>query len=183
MVNKEITTEKIDIPKGVTVSVLENSIVKASGQKGECQKKLLSPFIEITVENNEVVVKSKRSSQREIKILYSFVAHIKNLIKGVTQGFTYTLKICSGHFPMTVTVKGTEFSVKNLFGEAVPRVMKIKDGVKVSIVQDKIEVSGTNLEIVSQVSADIEGLVRRVKYDRRVFQDGIYIIDKSGKEI
>jgi ribosomal protein L6P/L9E len=33
---------------------------------------------------------------------------------------------------------------------------------------------------VSQVSADIENLVRRTDYDRRVFQDGIYITEKDG---
>lgn len=183
MVCKEITTEEIEIPKGVTVEVLKGGIVKAKGPKGEAEKKLLSPRVNIKAEHDKVVVASEISSRREINILYSFVAHVKNLIKGVNEGFVYKLKICSGHFPMSVSVKGTDFIVKNLFGEAVPRVLKLKTGAKVTITGEFVEISGTNLETVSQISADIEKLVRRSAYDRRVFQDGIYIIEKNGNPV
>jgi large subunit ribosomal protein L6 len=176
-------TEIIEIPKGVTVSVLDKGFVKAVGPKGEAQKKLKNPLVKIVVNQNNIELSTIRFTKRDKKMLYSFYAHVNNLVKGVVNGFTYKLKVCSGHFPMTVTVKGNEFTVKNLFGAAVPRVMVIKDGVKVIVTKDIIDVSGTNLEIVSQVSADIEKLTRRSQYDRRVFQDGIYIIEKNGNPI
>ena len=44
-------------------------------------------------------------------------AHINNMIKGVTEGFTYKLKIRYAHFPMKVYVKGDEV----IFSEVSPR--------------------------------------------------------------
>ena len=177
---KEKSVEEVQIPSGVTVTVDAKSVVKAVGPKGEAKKQLRSVDISIVVKGNIVELTSKRSSRNELKVLYAFVAHVKNLIKGVTKGFVYKLKVCSGHFPITAAVKGSEFLVKNLFGEALPRILKIKEGAKVTVTAAIVEVSGTNLETVSQVSADIENLVRRTDYDRRVFQDGIYITDKDG---
>ena len=46
-----------------------------------------------------------------------------------------------------------------------------------------IEVEGTDKELTSQQAASIEQLTRRPGYDKRVFQDGIYIIEKDGKRI
>jgi len=180
---KEPKIETIDIPKGVTLSVSEFGIVKAAGPKGETSKNLRNPLVNISINGNTVELATKRFTKREKKMIYSCFAHVSNLIKGVTNGFVYKLKICSGHFPMTVTVKGNELMVKNLFGAAVPRVLILKEGVKVVVTKDIIDVSGCNLETVSQVSADIEKLVRRSAYDRRVFQDGIYIIEKNGNPI
>ena len=48
---------------------------------------------------------------------------------------------------------------------------------------EMISVTGINKEIVSQAAADIEQLTRRVGFDRRIFQDGIYIVEKDGKVI
>lgn len=184
MISKhEPKTEIVEIPNGVAVSVLNGGIVKAVGPKGESQKKLLNPLLSISVNGKNVEISTKRFTKKEKKMIYSYVAHVNNLIVGVTKGFVYKLKVCSGHFPMTVTVKGNELVVKNLFGAAVPRVLMLKDGAKVVVTKDIIEVSGTNLETVSQVSADIEKLVKRSEYDRRVFQDGIYIIEKNGNPI
>jgi len=50
------------------------------------------------------------------------------MIRGVTEGYTYKLKICSGHFPMNVSLKGDVLEIKNFIGESVPRKLKIKEG-------------------------------------------------------
>ena len=84
---------------------------------------------------------------------------------------------------MTVTVKGSEFEVKNFLGEAHPRKMLIKQGVKVQIAGDKITVESPNVELAGQVASDLEQLTRIADRDRRVFQDGIYIIKKDGNPI
>lgn len=183
MAASEQLEDSVRIPEGVMVTVDPAGLVSSKGPKGEAHKLLRNPSVAITVEGDVVLCRAKRSTLREKKMVNTFSAHVRNIIKGVQDGFTYKLKICSSHFPMTVTVKGSELVVKNLFGEAVPRVLALKEGAKVSVAGDIIEVSGTNKETVGQVSADIENLVRRVDYDRRIFQDGIYIIEKDNKKI
>ncbi|MDP6647875.1 MAG: 50S ribosomal protein L6, partial [Candidatus Woesearchaeota archaeon] len=62
-------------------------------------------------------------------------------------------------------------------------VLQIKEGATVKVEGDLINVTSTNKETAGQVSADIEQLTRRPGYDKRIFQDGIYIINKDGKEL
>jgi len=178
---KEIKAE-IEIPEGVTVEI-NGGIVKVKGKAGEVTKELFNPNVKLEKADNKIVIKALKSTKREQKLVNSFKAHLKNILSGVNEAYQYKLKICSGHFPMNVSVKSDEFIVKNFFGEKVPRVLKIKDGVNVKVEGDIVIVDSPNKELAGQVAADIEKLTIRVSYDTRVFQDGIWIFEKAGKEI
>ena len=128
-------------------------------------------------------MKASKFNKVNKNIINSYAAHIKNMMKGVLDGYKYTLKICSGHFPMNVSINNGQFSVKNCLGEKVPRTIKLKPGADVKVEGDLIVVESPSKEIAGQVSAAIEQLTRRTKYDMRVFQDGIWIISKGDKEI
>ena len=174
-----LTTE---LPQGVS-AVFKDGILTLKGPKGEASHKVEERKLALQLQGSKLTVKSKRSTQKDKMMVGSFEAHIKNLIKGVQTPYLYTLKICSGHFPMTVAVQGDKFTVKNFFGEKVSRVLHLKKGAAVKIEGDKITVESPSKEIAGQVSADIEQLVRRPGFDTRIFQDGIYITNKHGKEI
>lgn len=178
---KEIKAE-IEIPEGITVQI-DGAIVKIKGKTGEVSKKLFNPNVKINNQDNKIIIKATKSTKRELKLVKSFAAHIKNMLKGANEGCKYVLKICSGHFPMNVSVKDNEFIVKNFFGEKIPRVLKIKQGANVKVEGDLVTVESPDKEIASQVAADIEQLTRRTKYDTRIFQDGIWITNKDGKEL
>ena len=53
---------------------------------------------------------------------------------------------------------------------------------EVKVVGDEIIVTGLNKELVGQTAANIELATRVKKRDIRIFQDGIWIIKKPGKE-
>lgn len=110
-------------------------------------------------------------------------AHINNMIKGVTEGFTYKLKIRYAHFPMKVSVKGNEVIIENFLGEKHPRRARIMEGVTVKISGEDVIVTGIDKEKVGQTAANIEQATRIKGRDPRVFQDGIYIVEKAGKAI
>jgi large subunit ribosomal protein L6 len=174
--------EEIQLPPKVEAT-LDGKTVRLKGEKGEVAREYPFPNIGISKHEGKILLNAENASKREKKQLFTIKAHLKNQIKGVTQGHTYLLKICSGHFPMSVSVKDNALEIKNFIGEKVPRSVKLKQGVHVKIDGELIEVSGIDKELVSQTAARIEQLTRRPGYDRRIFQDGIYITEKDGKKI
>jgi len=173
--------EKIPIPEGVTVEIL-GTLIKAKGPKGENERIFTHPKIRISKEDDKTLLAScKKPTKREKTVIYSFIAHIKNLLEGVKSGFVYKLKICSSHFPMSASVEKDEIVIKNFFGEKIPRKSKIMPGVNVKIEGSMIIVEGVDKEKTSGTAARIEQSTRVTIRDRRIFQDGCYVVEKAGK--
>ncbi|MBI4447352.1 50S ribosomal protein L6 [Candidatus Woesearchaeota archaeon] len=172
--------KKIAIPQNVKIELGEDLLV--SGPKGALRKNFAHPATLLKIEGNELVLSPKTSSKKTKRMINTFRAHIKNMILGVTEGFNYKLKICSSHFPMSVAVEGGAVVIKNFFGEKIPRKAKILSGVKVDIKGDIINVDGLDVASVSQTAANIETATRRTGFDRRVFNDGIWMTEKAGKK-
>ena len=175
---KKNFSEIITIPEGVT-AVFENGIINFKGPKGELQKEFDVPKVNLQVSDKELIVNSETADKRVKKSFFTTLSHLKNWLKGVSDGFEYELAICSSHFPMNVSVSGNKFVVKNLFGEAYPRNLIIKEGAKVVIKEKVISVTATDKELAGQVAADIEQLTKITNRDTRIFQDGIYITKKA----
>ena len=174
--------EEVEIPEGVEVTV-EGNVVKVKGPKGELERELKYPGVKIFTEDGKVVIYKEFPRKKDIAIARTFKAHIANMIKGVTEGFTYKLKVVYSHFPVTVKVQGDEVVIENFLGEKNPRRAKILPGVTVKVRGQEITVEGIDKEAVGQTAANIEQATRITKWDRRVFQDGIYIVEKAGKPI
>jgi large subunit ribosomal protein L6 len=158
-------------------------MITIKGAKGENKRKLFDPKVKIEKKGNSIFVYALNATKKEKKMVRTFGAHIKNMVKGANERFVYKLKVCSGHFPMTVTVTKNEFSVKNFLGESIPRIIKLKQGVDVKLEGDIVTVESTDKELAGQTAADIEQLTRITNRDRRIFQDGIWLIEKFGKLI
>jgi large subunit ribosomal protein L6 len=173
---------EIDIPEKISVQ-LDGSTLTIKGPKGEASKLFSSKIVQISSSNGKIILKSLKKRKDHKKQIRSYSAHVRNLIKGVSEGHKYLLKICSGHFPMNVSISNGQLIVKNFLGEKIPRSVKLRPGADGKVEGDQISVEGTNKEIAGQVSADIEQLTRRTGYDARIFQDGIWIMMKDGKEI
>ena len=168
----EILTETITIPEGCTFTN-DKKIITVKGTKGEVTRIMPDKKIQIEQEGSELKLTYKMATKREKRMLFTTRAHIKNMIKGVQEGFTYKLKICSGHFPMNVSLKGDTLEIKNFIGEKVPRVLKIKQGATVKVNGDEIIVESLSKELAGQVAGSIEKLTKRPNFDKRIFQDGI----------
>jgi len=181
---KQDICEKIGIPQGITVTIDSMTVVTVKGPKGEIKKIMKDAFVNVHVDGASVSIEAKNASGRQKKMIYTFKAHLNNMFKGVVEPWIYNMKICAGHFPMTVAVQGDKLVVKNFLGEKVPRVLKIRKGVKV-VIQDKdVTVESVDKELAGNTASDIELLLAiRGGRDLRKFQDGIYITNKAGKEI
>jgi len=179
---KDDLVREIKLAAGVT-AVLNGTILKIKGPKGEVTREFVHPKVKIKLEADKVVLESPLATKREKTIIGSFQAHIRNMVKGVQVPHFYTLKVCSGHFPITVSVTGGEVVVKNFLGEHHPRKAKIMVGAEIKVTGADITVSSPDREVAGMMASRIEQLCRITNRDLRVFQDGCYILTKAGKKV
>ena len=174
--------QKIEIPEGVEVT-LEDNVLKIKGSEGETEREFNVGAANIEKKGNEIIIGMKNSTKKEKKLINTTASHVKNMIEGVQNKYEYKLKICSSHFPMNVDVQGKTVIIKNFLGEKVPRKCNIEEGVEVEISGDVITVKSIDKEKAGQTAANFESATKVGNRDRRVFQDGIFITSKAGREI
>jgi large subunit ribosomal protein L6 len=174
--------EALELPQGVAVTI-DHGNFNVKGPKGESARRMVAPGVSITVEGQKVMFKAKKATKREKKMLFTFLAHLKNMVRGVQQPWVYQLKLCSGHFPMTITLSGSKFALKNFLGEKVPREFTIPAGVDVKVAGQEITVTAVDRELAGQIAGRLELLTFKSNKDTRRFQDGIYITEKPAKEL
>ncbi|MGY4884222.1 MAG: 50S ribosomal protein L6 [Nanobdellota archaeon] len=179
---KKLFEQEIEIPEGVEIKKEGKKLI-VKGPEGEVSKEF--NFGKIKYENKDGKISishpsSTRNNKRMINTIYS---HIKNMIRGVKKKYEYKLKICASHFPINVEIKGREALIKNFLGEKTPRKCYVPEGVEVQVNKEIITIKSPNKELGGQAAANFEITTRVMNRDRRVFQDGIYIINKDGKDI
>lgn len=174
--------QEIEIPEGVEVK-LNGNVLSVKGVNGENKKMLNLVGLEFEIKDEKIKIGSRKASKKEKKMMNSIAAHITNMIKGVQEKFEYKLKICSSHFPISVSVKGRDVEVKNFLGEKIPRKVKIPEGVEIEVDGDIIMIKSSDKELAGQAAANFEMITRIRARDKRVFQDGIYITDKAGRKM
>ncbi len=180
MAKQEYVERIVPIPEGVSVS-LRGKAIEVSGPLGKLTKDLSHMPVDIALKDSSVVISAKWPKKKDLGMVGTAAGHVKNMIKGVTKGFTYKLKIVYAHFPMSVKFSKPDGKVliENFCGEKTPRVAKVVGGVDVIVSGDDVIVKGINLEDVSQTAANIEAATKIKDKDLRVFLDGIYLYEKS----
>ena len=166
--------KSLPIPENINISI-DKKTIKVSGPKGELEK-TFKYFFDIKLEkrDNNIVVSSTSDKKKIKAMIGTIIAHIRNMIKGVTEGFTLRMKVIYSHFPVTVKVEGDKVIIQNFLGETVPRIAKIVGNTKVEVHGQDIILSGPSKDDVGQTCGNIEISTKISKYDRRIFQDGIY---------
>lgn len=147
------------------------------------ERKFKAKKIIIEKIGDEIVIKANNATKKEKKMIKTIKSHIKNMIRGLKQPWVYKLEICFSHFPISVSIVNKQMVIKNFFGEKNPRYVKLLDGVDVEIKGNIIEVKSHDKELAGRQAALIEQATRITDKDRRIFQDGIWIIEKAGKPI
>jgi large subunit ribosomal protein L6 len=180
MTHAGLLSETVAVPEKVTVTI-DGPTVKVKGPQGEISRRLSDPRIRIAKKGKDILVSSQTMRLKEKALVGTFAAHIKNMTVGVTTGFEYKMKVVYAHFPIKASVKGNTFVIENFLGEKSPRKAKILGTTKVTVKGDQIALNGPDVELVGQTAANIERATKIKGFDPRIFQDGIYIIEKPGR--
>lgn len=168
----------IEFEEGIGVIQNGDEIV-IKGKIGENKRKFNFRDIEVKIESHSISLKKDKANKNDKKQLNAIAAHIKNMIAGVSKKYEYVLEICSVHFPMTLKIEKDKLNIKNFLGERKERTVKILPEVNVEIKGSNVIITSIDKEKAGRQATLIEGISRVVGKDKRVFQDGIWIVKKE----
>jgi large subunit ribosomal protein L6 len=179
---KSKIAEKTEIPSGISC-VYQNNIFTCTKSGVSLSRRIEIPRAKLSIKGNEIFFDSEKGNKNQFKMIKSNIAHIKNLFQGLNEKFVYSLEACNVHFPMTLKIEPGKLIINNFLGEKVPRKAVILPEVNVDIKGVKITVTSHNREHAGQTAANIEKATKIRNRDRRVFQDGIYITERPGRQM
>lgn len=176
----ELLSARVDLPKGVALSV-HGRTLRAKGPLGTVERPFPADILDLGIEKGSATLTLRLPPERKRSraLLRTWAAHVANLAGGVTRGVEARLKVVAAHFPMKVQVRGEELVIENFLGEKFPRTTRLAPGTKAQVDGEFVVLSGWDVEQVGQSAANIERVTRIRDYDPRVFQDGIYLIERA----
>ena len=174
------SVETVDVPKGVTFSVVDRRL-RAKGPLGAVERPFPSDAIHLATDSGKATLTLRLPSHRKRSqaLLKTWAAHLRNLSGSLTVGVEARLKVVAAHFPMKVQVKENHLVIENFLGEKYPRSTDLVPGTSARVEGEFVILSGYDIEQVGQSAANIERASRIRDYDPRVFQDGIYLVERA----
>ena len=173
-----IGNRKINIPEGVTVTVVDNTIT-VKGPKGELSY-TFNKDITVTVEESNVLV-TRPNDLKLIKSLHGTTnALVKNMIVGVSEGYKKELEIVGVGYRFQVA--GNKINVNAGFSHPV-EVIVPSDLTVEQVNTTEIAISGIDKQKVSEFAANIRKLRKPEPYKGKgIRYKGEHIRRKEGKK-
>lgn len=169
--------KEIDLPEGVEISQ-QGNVVTVKGPKGTLSREV-SPLIKMSVEGN-VVKFDRDEDSNQVKMVHGTTrANVNNMVEGVVNGFSKTLKLVGVGYRAQFKVNKLILTV----GYSQPVEMDKPEDVDIKVPDNTtIELSSIN----KQHLGDFAALVRAVRSPEPYKGKGIryeneHIIRKEGK--
>ena len=174
----QIVEQTVTVPEGVNLT-LDGHKVAVTGTNGAIEYDFSHAGMNINYHETSLRIWVENPRRKQAALVKTIASHVINMIKGVTEGFTYRLKIVFIHFPMTINVQRDKVVINNFVGEQAPRVAKIRGKVEIKQEGDDIIVTGADINHVAQTAANIQESTKIKNKDLRKFLDGIYVYKKE----
>lgn len=165
------------IPTGVEVLISEQKVA-VTGSKGTLNL-TVDPAISLAIEGNQILVKRK-NDQKKVKSLHGLTRNlIANMIKGVSELWSKNLELIGVGFRAQVV--GDKLILNVGFSHPVEIIPPT--GINISVTDNtKIQVTGTDKQLVGQVAANIKKVRIPDAYKGKgIRYEGEYIKKKVGK--
>jgi large subunit ribosomal protein L6 len=169
---------KVKIPDGVKAS-LDGMHLRVTGPKGQLSRNVRFPQVTVTCDGNEVIIATESQRKEITAMVGTLEAHTKNMFRGVTEGYEYRMKVVFSHFPIQLKLQGNRLEIANFLGEKKARHARIEPGVTAKVGNDEVVLTGIDRELVGTTAANIEHATHIRDRDPRVFQDGIYMVQRG----
>jgi large subunit ribosomal protein L6 len=168
----------IAVPSGVDVSIADRHIT-VKGPKGTLEREL--PGLITIRQDGEQLLVERPDDERQNRAMHGLVRSlVNNMVVGVTSGFTKELEIIGVGY--RATAKGSD-TLDLALGFSHPVEVKAPSGITFEVpTPNRIDVKGTDKELVGQVAADIRKLRKPEPYKGKgVRYVGEHVVRKAGK--
>lgn len=173
-----IGSRKLIIPDGVTVEVADN-IVTVKSAKGALNLNI-DPLVKVEVVDNTLTTGVVKDTKRANVVVGTTNALLKNMIVGVSEGYTKNLEIVGVGYRFNV--QGNKIAINAGFSHPVERTCP--EGISVTLVNaNEISLSGIDKQKVSEFAAKLREIRSPEPYKGKgIRYKGEHIRRKEGKK-
>ena len=156
---------------------LEKGVLTVKGPKATLTREVKKD-VDVAIEGSVVTFTPGKTDAA--KALWgTYAAHLRNMIKGVTEGFTRILEIEGVGY--RAEVKGRDLVMNLGFSHQV--IMAIPEGINAEVAKTVITLTGSDREKLGQFAADIRKVKKPEPYKGKgIRYKGEFILRKQGKK-
>ena len=167
----------VTIPKGVTMT-LEDDVLKVAGPKGTLTRAIRSKDVAVTIEGTTLTL-APQATDLAPALWGTYAAHIRNMVTGVTEGFTKILELEGVGY--RAEVKGSDLVLSVGFSHTVP--LAVPAGITAVVEKNVITLTGPDKDALGQFAANVRGVRPPEPYKGKgIRYRGEFIIRKQGKK-
>ncbi len=168
----------VEIPNGVELK-LADGILTVKGKKGELKKEFKTDTVSVDIKDKEVTFAPKQESNFAKALWGTYASHVKNMIKGVTDGFEKKLIVEGVGFKWEVNGA----NVKMNLGFSHEILLPIPKDLTVTIEKSTMTVVGIDKELVGLFSAKVRDFKKPEPYKGKgIRYEGEHVRRKQGKK-
>ncbi|NCN11927.1 50S ribosomal protein L6 [Candidatus Kaiserbacteria bacterium] len=164
------------IPSDVTVT-FEDGVLTVKGAKATLSREIKKD-VDIKIDGNAVTL-TPGQTENAPALWGTYAAHLRNMVKGVTEGFSRILEIEGVGY--RAEVKGSDI-VLNM-GFSHPVVLAIPAGITAEVLKNVITLTGADKDAVGQFAANVRKVKKPEPYKGKgIRYKGEFILRKQGKK-
>jgi len=169
--------QTIAVPSGVEAN-FNDGVLTIKGPKGTLTREVKKD-VSVAIDENGIKFDPANNSDKAAALWGTYASHAKNMVEGVTEGFTKILEIEGVGY--RAEVKGNAI-VLNV-GYSHPVEMEMPEGVTATVEKNVITITGHDKEVVGQYAANVRKVKEPEPYKGKgIHYQGEYIIRKQGKK-
>ncbi len=170
--------QTVQIPAGVEAK-LSGTIFSVKGPKGTLSRDFPGD-VTININGSEITFTPKNESNKKNRALWgTYASHVKNMVIGVTDGYTKKLILDGVGFKSEVSGNSLNLAL----GFSHPVKVAIPEGLTVTAEKNNITVIGIDKEMVGQFTASVRSLKKPEPYKGKGFHYYTEVIRrKQGKK-
>jgi len=167
----------IQLPQGVEAKLQGNTLT-VKGPKGELSQEI-NELVKLDVSDSEIKVNVANPSSKKERAMWGlFRSLVRNMVQGVSEGFTRQLEVNGVGYRVSVSGQKLTFNV----GYSQPAEFTVPEGIDVQVEGNVVTLSGIDKQAVGETAARIKQIKKPEPYKGKGIKFvGETILRKEGK--